>query len=156
MRFRKFLIIFLGVIIIGLIIVGVWSLFQKQVSKKKSNEPRDINVSTLTEPEEQKIATIMYPGGKVIADVTQDGSNQKVIFETTDSPDGAAAIYYQDLLNRYKTYDVSKKTITRNDSLNKKAIVIVCSGKTGKITVTVWGKTDGMTQVEVVTSSDFK
>lgn len=156
MQFRKFLIIILGIIVVGLIIVGVWALVQKQVNKKKTNESRTINVSSLTDPKEQKIATIMYPGGKVISDVTQDGSNQKAVFETTDSIDGAAAIYYQDLLNRYKTYDVSKKTIVKSDALNKKAIVIVCSGKTGKITVTVWGKSDGMTQVEVVTSSDFK
>ena len=156
MRFRKFLYVLLGIVFIGLIIVGIWYLVNRQMEKKKTNESRTINVGTLSGANEQKLATLYYPGAKVISDATQDGSNQKAVFETTDSPGGAANIYYQDLLNRYKTYDVSKKVITKSDAINKQATVIVCSGKTGKITVTVWGKSNGMTQVEVVTSSDFK
>jgi len=144
------------VIIIGAIITGIVYVVQRQNEKKAAAALRNVNVAALSNANEKAIATIYYPGAKVITDVAKDGSNEKAVFETTDSVDGAVNIYYQDLLNRYKTYDVTKTTTSKSDALNKKATVITCSGQTGKITITVWGKTNGMTQVEVVTSSNFK
>ncbi len=152
---RKTLLIVIGVLLLGAIGTGIWYYTVKKKEEKTSGL-RNINVASLSSNEEKKIATIYYPGAKVLSDAKQEGSNNKAVFETTDSMDGAANIYYQDLLNRYKSYNVTKKTVKKTDALNKKATVITCSGKTGKITITIWAKTNGMTQVEVVTSGDFK
>lgn len=157
MKFRKILLIILAIVLIVLIAVAVWALVKRQVDKKKSEEAlRNINVAALSTAKEKLLGTIYYPGGKIISDATQEGSNEKATFESTDSMDGASSIYYQDLLNRYKNYDVSKKTISKDDSADGKATVITCSGQKGKITITIWTKKDGLTQIEVVTSSDFK
>lgn len=156
MRTRKILYIILGIVVVALIIVCIWALVDRIQLKKEQAAIRNINVQALEGANEQKIGTIYYPSGKVITETAKDGTNEKAVFETTDSLQGAVGIYYQDILNRYKNYNVNQVTVTKDDALNNKAVVITCSGKTGKITITIWAKTNGMTQVEVVTSGDFK
>lgn len=156
MKMRKTLLIILGVVIIAGIGIGIWALFQKAAVTKEQVTMRNINVQKLANENETKIGTIIYAGAKMLSEVKEENNNQKVNLETTDSIDGAFNIYYQDLLNRYKDYPVSKKTITKDDALDKKAKVIIVSGQTGKITVTAWPKTNGMTEIEIITSKDFK
>lgn len=153
---RKILWLLLGVMIVGLIGTGIWWLVSRNSLNKEQAAIRNINVAALKTDSEKAIGTIDYPGGKVITAAAKDGNNEKAVFETTDSSDGAVGIYYQDILNRYKNYSVSKKSITKDDALNKKATVVIVAGQTGTITVTIWPKSNGMTQVEIVKTSDFK
>lgn len=154
MKTRKILLTILVVVLILTIITGIWAMIKHTVDKKVAL--RNINVASLTGEKENNIKTIYYPGGKVISDTIKENNDYKMTIETTDSLEGATAIYYQDLLNRYKNYDVSKKSITKDDALDNKATVLVCSGETGKITMTLWPKANGMTEVNIVTSADFK
>lgn len=156
MKLRKVLLIILGVAVLCAVGVGIWTLVNKVSTSKEQKTIRNINVRSLSGDNEKKIATIIYPGAKKDTEVKTQGQNQVVNLTTTDSVDGAFNIYYQDILNRYKTYEVTKKDITQDDALNKKARVIVCSGQTGTITVTIWANKNGMTQIEIVTTSDFK
>lgn len=156
MKLRKVLWIILGVIVIFAIGTGIWTLTKKSSASKQQEAIRNINVRSLSGDNEKKIGTIIYPGTKSEVKVKTDNKNQTVNLATTDSVDGAFNIYYQDILNRYKTYSVTKKDITKDDALNKIAHVIVCSGQTGTITVTIWADKSGMTQIEIVTTQDFK
>jgi len=156
MKLRKVLLIIFGVIILCAVGVGIWALVNKASISKEQKTIRNINVRSLNGDNEKKIGTIIYPGTKSEVKVKTDNKNQTVNLATTDSVDGALNIYYQDILNRYKTYSVTKKDITKADALNKSARVIVCSGQTGTITVTIWADKSGMTQIEIVTTQDFK
>jgi len=156
MKLRKVLLIVLTVILFVAVGVGIWSLINKNSTSKEQEAMRNINVRSLSDDNEKKIGTIIYAGAKKDSEVAVDDKNQVINLTTTDSVDGAFNIYYQDILNRYKTYSVTKKDITKNDALNKKARVIICSGQTGTITVTVWGNAKGMSQIEIVTTKDFR
>lgn len=156
MKIRKILFIILGVVFIAAIAAGIWAIFQNKSVKKEQAEIRNINVQSLESGDETKIGTIIYAGAKKDSEVKTENNNQIVNLTTTDSVDGAFNIYYQDVLNRYKTYEVSKKTISKDNALTKNARVIVVSGQTGKITITIWGDDKGMSRIEIVTSADFK
>ena len=158
MKLRKSLLMILGVILLVGIGVGIWYFLDKKAtSETAKDEPaRNINVQALGSDDEKKIGTIIYGGAKLDGEIKTGSKDQTVNLITTDSLDGAFNIYYQDITNRYKTYSVTKKDITKDDALNQKARVMVCTGVTGKITVTVWGDTSGMTHIEIVTSKDFK
>lgn len=156
MKLRKVLFIVLGVVVIAGIAVFIWWLAQRLSTSKEQKAIRNINVAALKTDSEKAIGVIDYPGAKVITPAAKVGTNETAVYETTDSMDGAVGIYYQDILNRYKSYEVDKKTITKDDALGKKATVITCSGQTGTLTVTIWPETNGMTKIEVVKTSDFK
>lgn len=156
MKLRKALLIALGVVLIIGVGVGIWLLVNKVSTSKEQKAIRNINVGALKDDNEKKIGTIIYAGAKKDGDIKTTDNSSTATLTSTDSVDGAFNIYYQDILNRYKTYAVSKKDITKDDALNKTARVIVCSGQSGSITVTIWGKTNGLTQIEIVTTSDFK
>lgn len=156
MKARKVLWIILGIVVLIGLITLIWYLAQRVAINKEQKEIRNINVSALANDNEKKLGTIIYGATKLLGEIKEENNNQKANLETTDSLDGAFNIYYQDVLNRYKDYSVSKKTITKSEALNKEAKVITVSGQTGTITITVWARTDGMTQIEIVTSKDFK
>ena len=156
MKLRKVLLIILGIIVLAAIGVGIWSFSNKSSVLEEQKVIRNINVRPLANDNEKKIGTVIYPGAKDDSKVETENQNQVVNLTTTDSVDGAFNIYYQDILNRYKTYEVTKKDITKNDALNQKARVIVCSGQTGTITITLWPTVDGLTQIKISTTQDFK
>lgn len=156
MKLRKVLWVVLAVVVIIGIVIGIWALIVSRQSSKEQKALRNINVQALANDNEKNLGTLIYGGAKLIGEVKTENSNKVAELETTDSLDGAFNIYYQDLLNRYKNYEVSKKDITKDDAVGKKAKVIIVSGATGKITATIWSKSNGMTQIEIVTSSDFK
>lgn len=156
MKLRKILFIILGVIVLCAVGVGIWALSNRASVSKEQKTIRNINVRSLSGDNEKKIGTIIYPGAKKDSKVETEDQNQVINQTTTDSVDGAFNIYYQDILNRYKTYEVTKKDITKDDALDKSARVIVCSGQTGTITVTIWANKNGMTQIAIVTTADFK
>lgn len=156
MKIKKVLLVILGVVLLIAIGIGIWMLVSKVSVSKEQKSIRNINVRTLNDDNENKIGTIIYAGAKKDGEVKTDGNNQVVNLTTTDSVDGAFNIYYQDILNRYKTYNVTKRDITKDDALDKKARVIVCSGQTGTITITIWANKNGMSQIEIVTTADFK
>ena len=156
MRLRKVLWVILGIVVVIGIAVGIWSIVVSRQSNKEQKALRNINVQALSNDNEKSLGTLIYGGAKLIGEITTENSNKVANLETTDSLDGAFNIYYQDLLNRYKNYEVSKKEITKEDAVGQKAKVIIVSGATGKITTTIWTKSNGMTQIEIVTSSDFK
>jgi len=155
---KKWLLIVLGILVVVLIVVGFLTGWGKNITwfgqEKKSEK---INVQALSDPKEQKLGTILYPGAKMTSgDVKEENGVQKATFETTDTLDGAANIYYQDLTNRYPSYSVSKKESKKTDALNQKSIVLTCKGETGKIQITIWGDKNGLTQIEVATDKSFK
>lgn len=156
MKLRKVLLVILGIIIVAGILIGIWALVVSRQEGKEQKALRNINVQALANDNEKDLGTLIYGGAKLIGEVATENNNNVANLETTDSLDGAFNIYYQDLLNRYKNYEVSKKDITKENAVGKKAKVIIVSGATGKITTTIWGKSNGMTQIEIVTSSDFK
>lgn len=156
MKLRRILWIILGVVVIAALGVGIWALANRVSVSKEQKAIRNINVRSLADESEKAIGTIIYAGAKKDSEVKATDSDQTINLTTTDSVEGAFNIYYQDILNRYKTYDVTKKTIAKSEALNKEARVIVCSGQSGTITATIWGDTKGMTHVEIVTSKDFK
>lgn len=157
MKSRRVLLIILGVVVLAGIGVGIWAFVtHRTTSDNEIPELRNINVQALASDDEKKLGTIIYNGAKANGDVTTNDTKQIALLTTTDSLDGASNIYYQDLLNRYKSYGVTRKNITKDDALDKKAVEIVCTGQTGTITITLWGDTSGMTQIEIVTTKDFK
>jgi len=159
MKMKKGAWIAVAVIIVACLVAGIWRLKTGEkvaVVEDEAEPARNINVAALSGDEESQIKTVIYAGAKLQGEVANDGKNSVANLETTDSSDGAFNIYYQDLLNRYKEYKVDKKEITKDDALGGKAKVIVAHGTTGTIVVTVWPKTNGMTQIEIVTSADFK
>jgi len=157
MKLRKVLLIILGVVVLAGISVGIWAFVShRSTSDNEIPEVRNINVQALASDDEKKLGTIIYNGAKANGDVTTYDARQVALLTTTDSLDGAFNIYYQDLLNRYKSYRVTKKDITKDDALDNKAKELVCYGQTGTITIIIWGDTLGMTQIEIITSKDFK
>lgn len=153
---RKVLWIILAIVLVVFLAVFIWWLVDRSSTKKDQTSIRNINVAPLANDSENKLGTIIYSAAKKLSEVQTEGNNDVINLETTDSLDGAFNIYYQDVLNRYKTYSVNKKDISKSDALNKIAKVITVSGQTGKITITIWAKNNGMTQIEIVTSKDFK
>lgn len=153
---RKVLWIILGFIIIILLGVSIWWLSKRISNNKEQAAMRNINVAPLANDDEKKIGTIIYAGAKKIGEVTTVDNASTLNLTTTDSLDGAFNIYYQDVLNRYKTYSVSKKEISKSNAVNGKAKVITVSGQTGQINITIWTRTDGLCQIQIVTSNDFK
>lgn len=156
MKLRKILLIILGVVLLCGVGMGIWALTNRVSVSKEQKAIRNINVRSLSDDNEKKIGTVIYAGAKKDGEIKTSDTNQTVNLTTTDSVDGAFNIYYQDILNRYKSYDVTKKDITKDDALSGSARVIVCSGQTGTITVTIWGNKNGMSQIEIVTTKDFK
>lgn len=152
--------VLLMVIIILIAVIGItWAIYNKYQpdSVAQEAEPtRNINVQALSGADESQIGTIVYAGAKLVGEMVSDNDKRVATLETPDSLDGAFNIYYQDLLNRYKSYKVDKTEISKDDALGGKAKVMTVHGETGTIVVTVWPKTDGMTQIEIVTSTDFK
>lgn len=156
MKLKKVLLIILGVVVIIAIVVGIWYLVQKNQTKNEQSALRNINVQALSSTDEKSIGTIIYAGAKKDGEIKIENGNSILNLTTTDSVDGAFNIYYQDILNRYKTYSVSKKVVTKDDALNKTSKVIVVSGQVGTITITVWGNDKGMSRIQIVTTSDFR
>lgn len=156
MKLRKVLLIILGIIALISIGMGIWSLTDRVFVTQEQKTIRNTNVRTLNNDSEKKIGTIIYAGAKKDSEVKTEGQNQVLMLSATDSVDGAFNIYYQDILNRYKTYDVTKKGISKDDALDKSARVIVCTGQSGSITVTIWANRNGMTQIEIATTTNFK
>ncbi|AKM82775.1 TPA: hypothetical protein DD449_00435 [Candidatus Berkelbacteria bacterium] len=156
MKFRKILFVVLGILVIAAIVTVVWSLVQNKNLKNEQTAIRNVNVQSLTSDDEKKVGTIIYAGAKKDGEVVTTNGNQTINLTSTDSVDGAFNIYYQDVLNRYKTYSVNKKEVSKSDALNKISRVITVSGQTGKITITVWGDNKGVTHIQIVTTSDFK
>lgn len=151
--------IVIGIILIVCVGVGVWRVTTNRQKGEviPGEEPaRNINVSALSSDNENQIKTIIYAGAKLQGEITTSDNNKVATLETTDSEDGAFNIYYQDLLNRYKSYKVDKTEITKDDALGGKAKKITVHGTEGTITVVVWPKTNGMTQIEIATSADFQ
>ncbi len=165
MRSAKVLItilVVLAVIFISVVVYvaisdkNIGETFKRKNQESSQEKTPEITVSDLTDDKEVAIGTIIYPGVDKVSEIQALNDTKIATFEVTDSVDGAANIYYQDLYNRYLKYNVEKKEITKQDALDKKAIQITCTGETGKITITVWGKTNGMTVVQIQTSTDFK
>lgn len=153
---KKVLWIILIVVILGGAALTTYLVMNKKAVEKEKKAARNINVQALSGTNEKMLGTIIYSGAKKQGDIKTENNTNIANLTSTDSVAGASNIYYQDLLNRYKTYDVTKKEISKNEALDKKATVIVCTGQSGKITITAWGDTKGMTQIQIVTSSDFK
>lgn len=156
MKQNKVLFIVLGVLVLIGLIIAIWFLSAHFATKKEQTNLRNINVAALKSDDEKKLGTIIYDGAKKDGDIKIENGNSVVNLTTTDSVEGAFNIYYQDILNRYKTYNVSKKDVTKDDAIDKTAKVIVASGQSGTITVTIWGDNKGMSHIQIVTTSDFK
>lgn len=156
MKFRKVLWIVLIAIAVCAIVTGIYFAIQNKKQDKEQSSLRNINVQTLAAGDEQKIGTIIYAGAKIDGKLASDSKTQTVNLTTTDSLEGATNIYYQDVLNRYKNYNVTKRAVTKSDAINKTSNVITVTGQSGKITITVWGDNKGITHIQIVTSSDFK
>jgi len=156
MKLKKILLIVLAVVLLVAIGVGIWSLASRNSTSSEQKTIRNVNVRSLDGDDEKKLGTIIYAGAKKDGDLKTNDKNQTINLITTDSVDGAFNIYYQDILNRYKNYAVSKKTITKDDALDKQARVIVCAGQTGSITITIWANQGGLSHIEILTTEDFK
>jgi len=154
---RKILWITLIIVVVIGIGVGIWYLYKVKVNKFEivNTTSTKINVATLKDDKEKDLGTILYPGAGTITDITKSNA-VKMVLETTDSVDGAVNIYVQDLSNRYRGYKLTKEQISKSDSLNKKAMQIILTGKTGTLKITIWPTAKGMTDIEINKDSNFQ
>lgn len=155
---RKILLIVLIVVVVIGIGVGIWYLIRVKVQKFENIDTEKvtkINVAELKEDKEKDLGTILYPGAGIISDIAKSNV-VKMVLETADSVDGVVNIYIQDLSNRYRGYKLTKEQIPKSDSLNKKAMLITLTGKTGTLKITIWPTTKGMTDFEIIKDSNFQ
>ena len=154
MRTRKVLLIILGILILVIISIFIYDQTNQYIEEKAETNT-NINVAVLSSDKEQSLGTIIYSGTNIINDFKSDNNINSIILETPDSLTGAANIYYQDLLNRYKNLDVDKKQIKKDGALNNKATEISCKTSNGKIAVTVWQTKEGKTQIEIKNDKNY-
>ena len=155
---RKILWIVLIIVVVIGIAVGIWYLYRVKVNKFEiinTDSGAKINVANLKEDKEKDLGTILYPGAGIINDITKSNV-AKMVLETADSVDGVVNIYVQDLSNRYRGYKLTKEQISKSDALNKKAMLITLTGKTGRLKITVWPTAKGMSDIEIIKDSNFK
>lgn len=141
---RKRLLIVLGLLIVVVAGLAIWNFSGGLPVQIKNTTPT--TVGALQTDQEKALGTIIYPGAKTLS-----GS----FFEVPDSLDGVVGIYSQDLVNRYPNYSVTKRTIRQADALNKRAIVLTCSGPSGKITLKAWATKTGFTDFEIAKEGSF-
>ncbi|MCL5406964.1 MAG: hypothetical protein M1429_00465 [Patescibacteria group bacterium] len=154
----KWLLIILTILVIITVAMSIWRFAYNGINFIPTTVKNDtpIVTSNLNGEKEQAIGTIIYPGvdsNKI--EILKNDLAQKIIFETQDSPDGVISIYSQDLLNRYKNATCSKKEIKKNDATDQKATQLTCSQGNGKIMVTTWFNTNGLTSAQIEKENSF-
>lgn len=144
---RKTLLIVAGILVVAAIGLGIWLYYGGPSAKIKNENP--IKVAELSSESEETLGTILYPGAKVISELSKTDGVAKATFETDNSLEGVINIYSQDLVNRYPNDSISRQNSRKKDTLNNTAITLTCSTKTAKITVTAWATKEGMTEFEI-------
>jgi hypothetical protein len=114
-----------------------------------------VNVNPLSD-QEKDLGTIIYSSAKMKGEVTKTSSQASATFESPDTLNGVIRIYEQDLLSRYRNYDLRKDDIQKSDALKGQATKLTLEGKVGSITVTAWPTTDGTTDFTITRNLNFQ
>lgn len=154
---RIYVLVALGVLVVAFIVLAVWVRLRPVTADQNPEPARNINVETLAGDNEERLGTLIYSGARLEGEVRQDDAGSQVAdLVTPDTAQGAFNIYYQDLVNRYKAYKVDKKDVTKDDAYGGKAKEITVTGAEGTLDVLIWPRADGMAQIQIRTSSNFK